>query len=68
MGFGSYDESEQETQSQDDEDDSEAVNVHENEHDGSVSFESEASTDDLVGRLSEMRDAEDDAEGDADTA
>ncbi|WP_280535634.1 DUF5786 family protein [Halopenitus sp. POP-27] len=59
MGFGSYDESEQENANRDDEDDdSEAVNVHENDHDGSMSFESDASTDDLVGRLDEMKDDE----------
>jgi len=56
MGFGSYDESEQETPSQDDENGGEGVSVHENDHDGEVSFESEASTDDLVGRLQEMKD------------
>lgn len=55
MGFGSYDESEQENQERDDED-VEAVNVHENDHEGEVSFESEASTEDLVGRLAEMKD------------
>ncbi len=60
MGFGSYDESEQESPSQDDEDKGEGVTVHENDHDGEVSFESEASTDDLVGRLQEMKDDEDD--------
>lgn len=57
MGFGSYDETEQENQElQADEDESEGVTVHENNHDGEVSFETDASTDDLVGRLEEMRD------------
>lgn len=59
MGFGSYDESEQENQDTDfDEDD--AVSVHENDHDGSVAFETDASNDELVSRLGEMRDDEDD--------
>lgn len=63
MGFGSYDETEQENQElQADEDESEGVTVHENNHDGEVSFETDASTDDLVGRLDEMRDDEDDEE------
>jgi len=59
MGFGSYDESEQKDQDVDTDDDA-AVNVHENDHDGEVSIEGGASTDDLVGRLSEMKDDEDD--------
>ena len=56
MGFGSYDESEQEKQETNTDDDHEAVNVHENDHQGEVQFESEASTDDLVSRLGEMKD------------
>lgn len=59
MGFGSYDESEQQDQSADIDDD-EAVTVHENDHDGQVNFESEASQEELIGRLDEMRDEEDD--------
>jgi hypothetical protein len=59
MGFGSYDESEQENQELDTDDDSEGVSVREHEVDGQVSFESEASTEDLVGRLDEMRDEDD---------
>jgi len=43
-----------------DTDDDNAVNVHENDHDGEVTIEGGASTDDLVGRLSEMKDDEDD--------
>ncbi|GAA0667364.1 DUF5786 family protein [Natronoarchaeum mannanilyticum] len=62
MGFGSYDESEQKDQSVDEDDDSEAVNVHEEDHDGEVSFESEETTADLVGRLQEMKDDGDDDE------
>ncbi|SDK89835.1 DUF5786 family protein [Natronorubrum texcoconense] len=56
MGFGSYDESEQQQQTADDEDDVEAVNVHENDHDGKMSFESDASTDELVSQLDAMKD------------
>jgi hypothetical protein len=59
MGFGSYDESEQERQSQDTADDGgedDGVSVHEHDHEGTVSVESDVSTDDLVDRLGEMRD------------
>jgi len=53
-------ESEQKDQDVDTDDDN-AVNVHENDHDdGEVTIEGGASTDDLVGRLSEMKDDEDD--------
>ncbi|WP_336330732.1 DUF5786 family protein [Haloarcula sp. CGMCC 1.2071] len=55
MGFGSYDESEQQDQNvETDEDD--GVAVHENDHDGEVSFETEASTDELVNKLDEIKD------------
>ena len=57
MGFGSYDESEQKDQNTDMDDD-EAVTVHENDHDGEVSFESDASQDELIGRLDDMRDSD----------
>ena len=57
MGFGSYDESEQKDQNVDT-DDSDGVAVHENDHDGEVSFETEASTSDLVEKLGEMKDDE----------
>jgi hypothetical protein len=60
MGFGSYDESEQENQNIDTEEEAEGVNVHENDHEGEVTFETEASTGDLVDRLSEIKDGEDD--------
>ena len=56
MGFGSYDESEQQQQTAADDDDVEAVNVHENDHDGKMSFESNASTDELVSQLDAMKD------------
>ncbi|WP_254271575.1 DUF5786 family protein [Haloarcula marina] len=55
MGFGSYDESEQKDQNVDTDDD-DGVAVHENDHDGEVSFDTEASTSDLVDRLGEMKD------------
>lgn len=59
MGFGSYDESEQERQNQDnDDEEAEGVDVDGGDE-GELSFESTASTDELVGRLSEMRDAGD---------
>jgi len=61
MGFGSYDESEQKDQNTDMDDD-EAVSVHENDHDGEVSFESDASQDELLSRLDDMRDDEADAD------
>lgn len=59
MGFGSYDESEQQNQQREDDDDVEAVNVHENDHEGELTFETDASTDELVGRLEEMRSRDD---------
>lgn len=59
MGFGSYDESEQKNQEVDADDESEAVNVHQEDHDGEVTFDSDESTEDLVGRLQEMRDEDD---------
>jgi hypothetical protein len=55
MGFGSYDESEQKDQDVDADDDG-AVNVHESDHDGEVSFETKLSTGDLVDKLDEMKD------------
>jgi hypothetical protein len=59
MGFGSYDESEQKD-NQAEIDDDEAVTVHENDHDGEVNFEAEASQSELIDRLSEMKDEEED--------
>lgn len=61
MGFGSYDESEQERQSQNDEEDREGVDVDGGD-DGELSFESTATTEELVGKLEEMRDASEDDE------
>jgi hypothetical protein len=63
MGFGSYDESEQENQQRTtDDEDVEAVNVHEHDHDGEVSYDNNAETDELLDRLQEMKDAEDEEE------
>lgn len=61
MGFGSYDESEQERQNQNNDEDVEGVNIDGGDE-GELSFESTASTDELVGRLSEMRDDDEDDE------
>ncbi len=63
MGFGSYDESEQENQEiTTDEGDPEGVAIHDSDHDGEVSFETGATTDELVGRLADIK--EDDADED----
>lgn len=57
MGFGSYDESEQEQPGdRDEEDDGETVNAHEKDYDGKMSVESDASTDDLIDQLDEIKD------------
>lgn len=57
MGFGSYDESEQERQQSDGgPGDDATVDVHENDHEGDVSFETDESTSDLVSKLQEMKD------------
>jgi hypothetical protein len=59
MGFGSYDESEQhEPEYRSDEDDEEDVALHENDYEGTVSFESGASTDDLVAGLASIKEDE----------
>jgi hypothetical protein len=58
MGFGSYDESEQSDRDHDTDDDK-GVSVHDHDHDGKVSFENDASTSDLVDRLDEMGDEDD---------
>jgi len=55
MGFGSYDESEQRDDS-DNFDDSEGVNVHENDHSGSVEFDTEMSSEELVDQLQDIKD------------
>ena len=66
MGFGSYDESEQERQqSNEGPGDDATIDAHENEHEGEMTFDSGASTDDLVSRLQEMKDDPDEDEDDA---
>jgi len=55
MGFGSYDESEQEQPGDTEEDDGETVNVHEKDYDGTMSVDSDASTDELIDQLGEMK-------------
>ena len=56
MGFGSYDESEQEKQqSESDVDDSEAVSVQDAKHDGEVSYDTEASSDELIDQLHDIK-------------
>lgn len=58
MGFGSYDESEQQNQDVNAaDDDSEGVSVHENQHEGTITFEADADTDDLVDQLAEIKDS-----------
>lgn len=57
MGFGSYDESEQENQqTETNVDDGETVSLHENQHEGEVSYTSEASSDELIDQLQEIKD------------
>jgi hypothetical protein len=56
MGFGSYDESEQENQEYDtDFEDDDGVSAEENTHDGDVEYEFTASNDELIDRLSEIK-------------
>lgn len=56
MGFGSYDESEQQNQEVNaDDDDSEGVSVHENDHEGKITFETDASTDELMDQLADIK-------------
>ncbi|WP_247730004.1 DUF5786 family protein [Halovivax limisalsi] len=55
MGFGSYDESEQQDLDTDfDEED--AVQSEENGHRGTIEFDNGASSDELIDRLSEIKD------------
>jgi len=57
MGFGSYDESEQENQEYDtDLEDDDGVSTGENTHDGNVEYEFDASNDELLDRLAEIKD------------
>lgn len=56
MGFGSYDESEQENRQQATDDENvEAVDVHQNEHDGEMSYENGADTDELLSKLGDIK-------------
>ncbi|QCJ46704.1 MULTISPECIES: DUF5786 family protein [Haloprofundus] len=57
MGFGSYDESEQRDQTVNADAD-EGVSVHEKDHDGKVTFDSDASTDDLLSKLEDIKAAD----------
>lgn len=57
MGFGSYDESEQQNREQDsDMDESSGVNIHDNDHEGKVTFDTGASSDELLDKLHEIKD------------
>lgn len=56
MGFGSYDESEQQDQNVDTSED-DGVTVHETEFEGEIEFDANASTDELVDKLGEIKDA-----------
>jgi len=58
MGFGSYDESEQEQPDDREEDDGETVNAHEKDYDGEMTVDSDASTDELIDQLGEIKDDE----------
>lgn len=56
MGFGSYDESEQENQViSTDDSEGEGVNVRETDQEGELTFDSEASTDELVDQLQDIK-------------
>lgn len=56
MGFGSYDESEQENQqAESDVDEDDAVSVQDAKHDGEVNYESNASSEELIDKLQEMK-------------
>lgn len=61
MGFGSYDESEQQDQDVDTSDE-DAVSVHENDYEGDVAFDANASTDELLDKLGEIKEDDDGAE------
>ena len=54
MGFGSYDESEQQNDDVDVDEDN-GVSVHENAHEGTIEFDSDASNDELIAQLQEMK-------------
>ena len=58
MGFGSYDESEQENREYDTdfETDDEDIKTEEESHSGEVNFEFDASNDELLDRLKDIKD------------
>jgi hypothetical protein len=58
MGFGSYDESEQENQTLDsaDVDADEGLDTEQYEHGGEVSYEIDATNDELLDRLEDIKD------------
>jgi len=56
MGFGSYDESEQQDQQVNTDDD--GVTVHENDHNGEVTYDADASTDELLDQLQDIQNDE----------
>ncbi len=58
MGFGSYDESEQEKREVNAEVDDAGVNTNSQGHDGAVDYEFEASNDELLDRLQDIKDEE----------
>ena len=55
MGFGSYDESEQRQGGGEDIDEEDAVTVHENDHQGTVEFDTDMSSEELVDQLQDMK-------------
>ena len=56
MGFGSYDESEQENQNLDsDIDESASVDTEEHAHTGEVDYEIDASNDELLDKLKDIK-------------
>jgi hypothetical protein len=56
MGFGSYDESEQENQEIETDYDEEGVKTEESSHEGSVEYEIEASNEELLDQLADIKD------------
>jgi hypothetical protein len=69
MGFGSYDESEQENQqAESDVDEEDAVTVRDAKHDGEVNYESNASSEELIDKLQEMKDGPEADEEDGEDA
>jgi hypothetical protein len=56
MGFGSYDESEQENQEVDADFEDGNVTPDDEVHDGDVKFEFDASNDELLDKLDDMKD------------